>query len=339
MASFLHQLEQRLKVVHVQPHRTVQVSYGLSRHPPGVTLVPQETADHRTILLLNPGLVIFPVRPGTGELDAPIGAVQGEGVVDEHTVVVGVDAEHGKGQLPCDGLQSCHHQVLLPGQQGDGLGPAGADVGGHQTVDERTAQVVAAMGHQVDLQETRRGLIPVRKGANWNVATTLQVASALAPAGHRGPYGLQQPVQGRCTSGQQPLPHLRVQVQMAVSFHGLHQVRQRRFQTFPADAVRCLPGQDHRLTDRLVVDAPPPDYSNFLAGVFRLGQQPDAVLAMVTRNGDELIEDPALVLSGRYPIAVSYGCQQLPFSHLAHASCHTIASRIFGSMLFAAITS
>ena len=195
------------------------------------------------------------------------------------------------------------------------------------------------MGHQVNLQETRWGLIPVGEGANWNVSTTVQVASTLAPAGHRGANGFQQPVQGGRASGQQPLSHLRVQVQMAVSFHGLHQVRQRRFQTFPAVAVRCLPDQDHRLPDRLVVDAPPPDYSDFLAGVFALGQQPDAVLAMVTRHGDELIEDSALVLSGRYPVAILYGCQQLPFSHLAHASCHTIASRIFGIILFAAITS
>ena len=42
--------------------------------------------------------VELPVRPGTGELDAPIGAVLGEGVVDEHAVVVGVYPEDGKGQ-------------------------------------------------------------------------------------------------------------------------------------------------------------------------------------------------------------------------------------------------
>ena len=63
-----------------------------------VRLMIQETTDDRTILLLNPGLIILPVRPGTGELDAPIGAVLGEGVVDEHAVVVGVYPEDGKGQ-------------------------------------------------------------------------------------------------------------------------------------------------------------------------------------------------------------------------------------------------
>ena len=45
-------------------------------------------ADHRPVLLLNPGLVVLAVRPGTGELDAPLGAVLGERFVDEYAVVV-----------------------------------------------------------------------------------------------------------------------------------------------------------------------------------------------------------------------------------------------------------
>ena len=51
-----------------------------------------EVTDHRSVLLLNPGLVVLAVRPGTGELDAPLGAVLGESIVDEYTVVVRVDA-------------------------------------------------------------------------------------------------------------------------------------------------------------------------------------------------------------------------------------------------------
>ena len=66
----------------------------------------QEPADHRAVLLLNPSLIVLPVRQGTGELDATFGAVIGQGVVDEHAAVVGVDATNGKGQLRRDGLQS-----------------------------------------------------------------------------------------------------------------------------------------------------------------------------------------------------------------------------------------
>ncbi len=39
IAGFLHQLEGRLEVIHVQAHRLVQVGNGLSRHQPRVTLM------------------------------------------------------------------------------------------------------------------------------------------------------------------------------------------------------------------------------------------------------------------------------------------------------------
>ena len=50
-----------------------------------------EVADHRAVLLLNPGLVVLAVRPGTGELDAPLGAVLGDGFVDEYAVIARTD--------------------------------------------------------------------------------------------------------------------------------------------------------------------------------------------------------------------------------------------------------
>ena len=59
-----------------------------------------EVADHGPVLLLNPGLVVLAVRPGPGELDAPLGAVLGESIVDEYAVVVRVDAFDWEGALP-----------------------------------------------------------------------------------------------------------------------------------------------------------------------------------------------------------------------------------------------
>ena len=45
-----------------------------------------EVADHAAVLLLDPGLVFLAVRPGTGELDAALGAVLDQRFVDEHVV-------------------------------------------------------------------------------------------------------------------------------------------------------------------------------------------------------------------------------------------------------------
>ena len=85
---------------------------------------------------------------------------------------------------------------------------------------------------------------------------------------------------------------------MSMALHGLHQVRQRRLQTLAADAVRSLPDQDHRLTDRLVVDAPTLDHRLLLPSIAGPPQQPDAVLAVVAGYGAELVEDPTLVFLG-----------------------------------------
>ena len=80
-----------------------------------------------------------------------------------------------------------------------------------------------------------------------------------------------------------------------MALHGLHQVGHRRFQPFPADAVGGFPDHDHRLTDRLIVDALAPCLTRNLVVLVKLPEQPDAVFAMVAGYGDEFVEDTALV--------------------------------------------
>ena len=95
-----------------------------------------ETAYHGTILLLDPSLVVTAVSPGPGELDTAIDAVLDQRLVDERAVVIRVDTTDAKRQPLPDGFQSLHNQGLLLGQEGNGFGPPGADVGGDQAVDE-----------------------------------------------------------------------------------------------------------------------------------------------------------------------------------------------------------
>ena len=94
-----------------------------------------------------------------------------------------------------------------------------------------------------------------------------------------------------------------------MALHGLHQMGQRRLQAFPADPVGGFPDHDHRCSDGLIADAPASQGMGCAFIIVKLAEQPDAVLAMVAGNRDELVEDPALVLLGRRPVTVSYYCQ------------------------------
>ena len=125
---------------------------------------------------------------------------------------------------------------------------------------------------------------------------------------------------------------------MSMSLHGLQQVGLRRFKPLPADAVGGFPNQDHRLPHGLAVDTSALDHWWLLLGVTGLPQQPDAVLTVVSGNRAGLVEDPAFLLLGRRPVAVSDRRQQLLFCHPADGSSHVAASRILGNILFEATT-
>ena len=153
--------------------------------------------------------------------------------------------------------------------------------------------------HQVNLQESWWRRIPICEGPYRNIAARRLPPPASEPAARRCPDRLEQPVQGGGAGRQQPLAHPRVQIQVTMALHGLHQMGQRRLQPLAADPVGSFPDHDHRLADRLVVDASALFYRRLLLSVVAgLPQQPDAMLAMVAGHRDELVEDPALVLLG-----------------------------------------
>ena len=74
------------------------------------------------------------------------------------------------------------------------------------------------------------------------------------------------------------------------STRGLHQVGQRHLQPFAADPLSGFPDHDHRLADRLVVDASALFCRRLLLSVVAgLPQQPDAMLAMVAGHRRMLV--------------------------------------------------
>ena len=120
------------------------------------------------------------------------------------------------------------------------------------------------------------------------------------------------------------------------STKGVHEVGQRRLEPLSADTVRGLPDHDHRFAYGLVVDAPPNGLLLFLAD--RLTQQPDAVLTVMAGYRGEFVQYPPFVLLGCLSVPVPDCRHKSLLRHLADASAHVAASRVFGSILAEATT-
>ena len=131
-------------------------------------------------------------------------------------------------------------------------------------------------------------------------------------------------------------PHKGIEIEMTMPLHGVHEVGQRRLEPFTVDAVGSLPDHDDRFAYVLVVDAPTHDLLALI--VAGLTQQPDAVLAMVAGYRSEFVENPPFVFLGRLPVSVPDRCHKFLLGHLADASPHVAAARVFGNMLVEATT-
>ena len=130
--------------------------------------------------------------------------------------------------------------------------------------------------------------------------------------------------------------HDRIETKMPMPLHGAHEVGQRRLEPFTADAVRGLPDHDDRFAYGLVVDSPSQGLLAISAS--SATQQPDAVLAMVAGYRSEFAEYPPFVLLGCLSVPVPDRRHKFLLRHLADASAHVAASRVFGSILAEATT-
>ena len=131
-------------------------------------------------------------------------------------------------------------------------------------------------------------------------------------------------------------PHGWIETEMPMPLHGVHEVGQRRLEPLSADTVRGLPDNDHRFAYGLVVDAPPNGLLLFLAD--RLTQQPDAVLTVMAGYRSEFVQNSPFVLLGCLLVPVPHCRHKFLLRHLADASAHVAASRVFGSILAEATT-
>ena len=87
-ANPLPQFEGGLKVVHIQAHGAQQLRQRLSGHDPGEALVANHFTNHRTILLFNPGLIVFVVWPGARKYYIFRFAISSQRFVDKRPVII-----------------------------------------------------------------------------------------------------------------------------------------------------------------------------------------------------------------------------------------------------------
>ena len=99
----------------------------------------------------------------------------------------------------------------------------------------------------------------------------------------------QHAVDGRRADLQDLDLDLGVQVEMAVSLHGIDQHRDQRLQALAANPVGGLPQNRQCLTDCLVVQTIPAARRGRSSDL--LAQHPDRVLAVIAGQGHEFIED------------------------------------------------
>ena len=80
------------------------------------------------------------------------------------------------------------------------------------------------MGHQIDFQKPRRRPVPLIVGTYQNPFSHRPAYAGVRAGCLRWADGFQETVQGGGAGHQQPLTHPRVQIEVAMALHGLHQV-------------------------------------------------------------------------------------------------------------------
>jgi hypothetical protein len=176
---------------------TIKGRQGLAGDNSRETIVANESADNGPVLLFNPSLIVLSISPRSCELDVFTLAVDKQRVIDERTIVIGVDSQDREGKLPADHLESFHHQLLAFGKERNTLYPSRADIDRNQTVDISPCRLAAVVINKINFQISRLGVIPVGEGSDTdNLARLLGPRPSPLVGFSFFSYGPQEPVQG-----------------------------------------------------------------------------------------------------------------------------------------------
>src|SRR6516165_3621161 len=179
------------------------------------------------------------------------------------------------------------------------------------------------MRNQIDFQVPGRQLLfPIGKRAHRNqLSHTVRCRrSLLTPPTGMFSHQVKLTIYSRSAHRQKSGPHVLIQLQMPVPFHGSQQQRQQRFQPLATNPVRCLPEHDQRFLYRLVIN--PPHHPSLRLACGLRGENPYRMLTMVPSHLGELIQDHLLAYPVCRSITLSDGCCQFPSCAQLDSSPH-----------------
>src|SRR6266849_3220798 len=284
-------------------------------------MVANEPPHDGTVLLLHPRLVVLVVWARARVLDAVVLVPSDHRLVKELAPVVTVEAEQFERQLSAHLRYRLHDERRFADGERNALGPAAGDVRQGERVDEAAGRALSSVRDEIDLQVSRRRLLPVPKSAHRHTApkrrgrdTSTSTSTCCRPRWR------QHAIDSSGARSQQLRAYFGIELEMPVALERVDKDRNERLEPLAADAVRCFPQHDERLADCLAVDS--------RARRSRLGhrlaaaQDAHRVLAVAAGHCHELIQDAPPLFTSRSSITLSNCPNQLFARRHAQSSPH-----------------
>ncbi|MCE2004210.1 hypothetical protein [Enterobacter asburiae] len=112
-ALSIQKLERWLKKINKSSISHVHLVHCFNRRLTIKTAISRQLSDHRTIFLLYPGLILFPVWPGAGQYDTPGRTVFKQGFVDKFGTVINIKAKKWEWQTFLNLINSLDDQLSV----------------------------------------------------------------------------------------------------------------------------------------------------------------------------------------------------------------------------------
>jgi hypothetical protein len=161
------------------------------------------------------------------------------------------------GEQTLGTLDRVHDEIAFARDQRQALGPAGGDIHHRQSLDERTRNRRAAVGHHIDLAVAGRGVLPVVKRSDWHFAADRRVKPSppSTTACRRNLHVAEHSIDRRGAHCEQlRLLHF-AELQPPVSRQCRHKGRDHHHQPLAAHSIRRLPQGGQCVLDHHAVAA------------------------------------------------------------------------------------